>query len=411
MLNKSTVKDDWHFANYYSNGTLFSTNQGGGNTIFDSSMISKAGPVVGYRSKIKAGQQAGSNLSGFTRTVTPFSSRVELQRHVDLGNGDFRRQFRITSYPLAFMLVDSFLFPNDLGNLSEANANAEALTHLVKSIRGKQTAFQGGVALGELGQTLRMLRNPAIALRQGLDGYFNSLMKVRRIPSRQARRRALSETWLEYSFGWVPLINDIQDAKRLIQEKADTDARSRVYGEGQTSSATSGVISTVSVPPFSWTLSGETIQRVSVKYYGTCVAWRANKYSARSLGLDLTNFLPTAWELVPWSFLVDYFTNIGEIISAASLSTSGVRWIMQGVEKVVERRCSSASYNYPSPTVWKVNYDITTQHPTGTLRYVSRAPYTGSLVPNIRFEIPGMGLKWLNLAALARTHRSLCPFY
>jgi hypothetical protein len=36
-----------------------------------------------------------------------------------------------------------------------------------------------------------------------------------------------------------------------------------------------------------------------------------------------------------------------------------------------------------------------------TEKTIYREPYYGSLVPDFRFEIPGLSMKWLNLAALA----------
>lgn len=33
-------------------------------------------------------------------------------------------------------------------------------------------------------------------------------------------------------------------------------------------------------------------------------------------GFSAKEFVPTLWELLPWSFLVDYFTNVGDILDA-----------------------------------------------------------------------------------------------
>lgn len=34
--------------------------------------------------------------------------------------------------------------------------------------------------------------------------------------------------------------------------------------------------------------------------------------------------MPTVWELIPYSFLIDYFTNVGDVLQALSTDTSGV---------------------------------------------------------------------------------------
>jgi hypothetical protein len=39
-----------------------------------------------------------------------------------------------------------------------------------------------------------------------------------------------------------------------------------------------------------------------------------------------------------------------------------------------------------------------------TWRFINRTKYSGSLVPDFRFEVPGLSMKWLNMAALAANH-------
>jgi len=41
-------------------------------------------------------------------------------------------------------------------------------------------------------------------------------------------------------------------------------------------------------------------------------------------GFQPSEFLPTAWELLPWSFLADYFSNIGDCLTAWSTVTDKV---------------------------------------------------------------------------------------
>jgi hypothetical protein len=45
-----------------------------------------------------------------------------------------------------------------------------------------------------------------------------------------------------------------------------------------------------------------------------------------TLGFSWESFVPTVWELVPYSFILDYFTNIGDVLSAGLLVQSHLAW-------------------------------------------------------------------------------------
>lgn len=62
-------------------------------------------------------------------------------------------------------------------------------------------------------------------------------------------------------------------------------------------------------------------------------------------GLRPDQIIPTAYELIPWSWLADYFTNTGSILSAYSQSQAAVRYVVRS-----ERTHTLATYTY-SPDV------------------------------------------------------------
>jgi hypothetical protein len=57
-------------------------------------------------------------------------------------------------------------------------------------------------------------------------------------------------------------------------------------------------------------------------------------------GFDLRSFVPTVWELVPYSFIVDYFSNVGDCLMALGVDTSGVTglWRTEITESTHESR-------------------------------------------------------------------------
>jgi len=294
-------------------------------------------------------------------------------------------------------------------------ANNQALSSLAQKINAAQHALQGGTVIGELRETLGMIRHPGQAIYRGVGQYLGGLKKVVKGTAPRSRKRidVVAESWLEYSFGWKPLFNDVRDGmKALSQIRNGRMPRKTVTATG-----------TDSAGPNEPTLRSDNYGPVKIRYQVGQYSKSSVKYTssvmvktpddrggiAQILGLDLPNFIPTLWELIPYSFLVDYFTNVGDIIQAQSNPTATVNWTVKGtcVEatcKVDVPRCDIT----PSGNPYATRSTLAWQPVSGagvTRRLVTRDSYMGSLVPNLQFQIPGFGLKWLNLGSLAVTHR------
>lgn len=206
----------------------------------------------------------------------------------------------------------------------------------------KQRRFTGGVFLGELHKTLHMIRSPAKNLFKSIGETTASLRKRGKLLPKHKRKEFLGNTYLEASYGWAPLVSDIQNGAEALAEYHLKRRNNTVYVRGS-----SGVIETL----LSDVTSNQSLQyglsllkfrrrevdtaRVEVKYYGKLLVSPANTLflNERFWGLDLSQFAPTAWELMPYSFLIDYFTNIGNIINAWSFQSSQLYWVTKTVKR------------------------------------------------------------------------------
>jgi hypothetical protein len=304
-----------------------------------------------------------------------------------------------------------------INQLSGTKADNEAKANFVKKARAAQTSFQGGVFLGEIRETIGLLRSPVKSLRRGLNAYLAAVKKrSRRIRStpkskrKGAAKRIISDTWLEHSFGWVPLIHDIDDGLKTLTDAMVKEWPSSklvvAYGKDKIKYLDSYAIIGTATTPY---LRFETRQftEVFVKYYGKVSIGSNSVSNLQRIGLDVSNWLPTLWELVPYSFLVDYFTNIGDIVSAASFNRSDVRWINRTEVRSDIQEAHQPSVIAPASTS-SISVATRCSASTGVYykrRVVDRDIYHGDLVPSLEFSIPGIGKRWLNMAALVNNSR------
>jgi hypothetical protein len=306
--------------------------------------------------------------------------------------------------------VQSFS-PNE-GTLDLGPAIDKAKMAFVQNALRELGSLEGQVFLGEIGETLHMIRNPAKALRNGFDDYFRTLRKRRpRGGSKNLKRRILADTWLEYKFGWAPLISDLEsglDALRRISESRP--AFKPVRGSGEVSKDISPAPEKVIDGGVSYIINRKYTIVASAKIYGV-VSLDVGGLSVpqSELGLRLDRFVPTLWELIPYSFIVDYFSNVGDIISSWAFGTKFVRWSVMTTRRSTLYELTTSAY---TDTIGGGSFfRAMPSQSRGECVSFARGLSPGSLVPSFRMEIPGMAsTKWLNLAALATSHNSLKPF-
>jgi len=175
-----------------------------------------------------------------------------------------------------------------------------------------------GVFIAEGRQSYGMIANRATGLyrsyRQLRRGNFRGFLKELSVnPKRKhsSKTRAfaheVSGLWLEYWFGWSPAVNDMFAAVEQLNRTLSTE---RLHGVGMSwlpeRSERVGATSAVR----NSTCKG----KLYVKTGATCRL--VNPDAALSASLGLANPLSIAWELVPFSFVVDWFTKFGNVLNA-----------------------------------------------------------------------------------------------
>lgn len=373
--------------------------------------------VPDWKRKIARGESATSSLVG-SESVRKHTEGYLLYEYQQWSSS--QRRWVSTYYELKGGLSGYNSFPSPPPDALLAQAENQAIMGIVRKANQALRAVQGMVILGELGETLRMMRDPLKAIRKGMDNYLG---RVRRDAGRYKRRlrpdqfrSVVSDLWLQTTFGLAPMVHDLDDiAKalpRILTYYAERQGVSYRAGVSKKTPITNpGVIT---FGPISVTRSFEREDGANVRYHGSVIARPPNtNFTMQTIGVTFRDFLPSAYELIPWSFLADYFSNCQEIVEGLSFNRAAVAWMERGEEHYVQVNCTGAEHtDAPLSTLARRGRVIFVP---GTFSYrrrsVSRGNYQGSYVPTLEFTIPGLAMQWLNIAALARNHRRTLQVY
>jgi len=344
-----------------------------------------------------ASEASVKSEQGYLEKVVQTFASPKQYRTISTVSGDVLRNYALHVAPVV---------SNDQSALNQA------IIQFYSRATEAQTSFAGGAFVGEIKQTIEMIKHPAKSLRNLVRTHASQVIKlVSTARGRKYALKACADLWLEAKFGWQPLVGDIASAMEAY-DKLLTDFRPNIVvsGKGSADSVT-GVSST------SDGLNGiyydvnrrtkhmtEAIIRGGIKRtVSGPTSGTAAFLQVYGLEFSLQNVVMTAYELMPWSFLIDYFSNVGGILNAATFANSNVAWACTNIRRTATTEISGVLNAKKSGL--GTQYVLLVTGDPGKIdvksKQIERYVYV-PICPSLTFGVPGMdSVKWFNMAALA----------
>lgn len=266
------------------------------------------------------------------------------------------------------------------------NFRSSAITESLAKVRRPE--FQGAVALAEAHKTSRLLADALGELRKAVQALRSAAVAFEKKRIRQGFKRfkdlhdATSSMWLLGRYGVMPTIYDVQDLLRALRKvhSARETVRAKVHANLLYSTTHNSVEIQASAP-----LGGiayveyDTNDSIQVEVRASVMS-QYDSVATSDFGLSLLDTPAALWELMPWSFVVDWIINVGDYIDSLHLAAQR-QHLCRSVTVTTtlsRQRVTTGAFRGP---MW--NNDWTVRHDAASMDYIAvvdkrRTPFDAS---------------------------------
>lgn len=278
--------------------------------------------TVNVGSKTRSALQAGIRTSTW---LYPTSGNARItNRSSTLGcrvtrNGVLDTYWYARGYTTSIASYSIGTFSTEFGQMRD-----QAYTQALERLRDEKMEL--GVALLEARKSLNHLASTAVRLLEMIRnlrrGRFSAVAQDLGLTLSRRGTKNLAKNWLEYKYAWRPLIMDVSAAYDIAREGLNPRLSMRV--ERNVQRPLTGSVTIYKDEDY---VSGSVRYRTvaeSKPLEGNggvkCILHtEVDTSGIQALGmLGLINPAEIVWELVPWSFVVDWFVPVGTFLSACT---------------------------------------------------------------------------------------------
>lgn len=337
-----------HISKYTRDGSprTYLTNPGW--TVLPSNVVT-GGSIPDYKVAIAKKQNA---TGGYTRTVIKANPRVSSTCYfsplpnlpwweTQISGSDFWRWV-----------------PDGLTLITPVEDNVlkdQALARIKRKLASNTGQFKAMVPLAEIGELRGSIRKAA-----GLaSSTLKALIEIRRTKGRSASKHA-ADTWLNFNFGIAPVLKDIESAATAIEYILYAQSRNLVLKgtaskTWKTSSRSTNVSANyLSSATVAYEFQHELLYSYTAGFFIDAVS--GNDYGVlKHLGFEPVELPSVGWELIPYSWVVDYFTTTGAFLSDMFTSPPGQTIYVSEAAKYTCKATASWSYPVKSDSLCKMD--------------------------------------------------------
>jgi len=289
--------------------------------------------------------------------------------------------------------------------VSSPSARNQAIEGILNQLNNINSGEDLGEELGEVRETLHGLKQPLSSFKGLLEstvtGFQKKLARGRLPRNLKDKLKTIdkiaADTYLEFQFGWVPTARSVTSALLGLKGKSlfhvvPLYSKGKVEGLNFLSS-----LDQESGPLVRITDKSVTSQTVKFRGAVNVGSYGQGLNVAPSYGQLPGQFISTAYNLIPWTFVADYFSNLGGIVKRLGTISFGLIYLAETTETATERIVTAQFID-------DFGFQVFNQTPgvlNNTYRNITRARNLSVPWPSFEVKLPSANdSAWQNLAAL-----------